>query len=195
LNVEGGMAMGRRAATVTGAVSVMTVLSLASLGWNWLAGSTVTATGPGADMDGITVDVRASEWAPLSPADPTVLDQSGFAMPSQMLPGAPGDGEVRLGVRVTLSNTTSAPEEFSLVEDFTMTGGLEPEPAPLSADTVGEVGRLGPGSALNAVLYFDLAAPEDEDMPPLYLKWTRGRDAVLIPVPLPGGEAPEPHQH
>lgn len=189
------MSVRRRTATVTGGVSVMTVLSVVFLGWNWFTGSTVTASGPIADMDGVAVAVESTVWAPMSPMDPTATDPSGFAMPAQMMPGAPGEGLVRLGVRVTLSNTTSGPEEFSLVEDFTMTGGLEAEPVPLSADTVGEVGRVGPGAALNAVLYFDLVPAEDEDMPPLYLKWTRGQDTVLIPVGLPGNEAPEPHQH
>ena len=57
-------------------------------------------------------------------------------MPAQMMPGAPTGNEMRLGVHVTLTNPQSRTAPFSLVEEFAMSGGLEPEPHPLSADTV-----------------------------------------------------------
>ena len=169
---------------------LVTTASAVMLGRLWLAGSTVSAAGPTASLDGATVDVRGAAWATMDHLE------DGFQMPAQMMPGAPNDDEVRLGVNVTLVNTRSGSYEFSLVDEFTMTGGLEAEPLRLTADTVGPLGRLGPGSALNAILYFDVKAPDGDDgFPPLYLNWTRGRDTILIQVPMPGGEVPAHGDH
>lgn len=176
------MTVTTRTTVLAGALSVLTVASLMVLGWGWLTGSTVTAAGPSATVDGVAVDVRQTNWAPL---DHVMNDAGGFLMPSQMMPGAPTGGEVRLGVAVTLRNTTSSTQEFSIPEDFTLSGATS-EPLPLAADTIGEIGRIGPGDALNGILYFDVLIPQGEELPPLYLRWTRGRDTVLIPVPLPG---------
>jgi hypothetical protein len=171
---------------------LITAASAPALGRLWFTDSTIIAAGQVASMDGVTVQVNRTEWAPMDHLEDT---SGGFAQPAQMMPGAPGEDEVRLGVKVTLMNTQSRTHEFSLPEEFTMTGGLESEPLGLSADTVGPIGRLGPGFALNAVLYFDVRVPEaGGEMPPLYLNWTRGGDAIQIQVPLPGGEAPA-HDH
>lgn len=177
----------RASRVVTLAVVLLSVVSAAVLGRLWLTGTNATATGPVATMAGVTVEVRDTEWAPMDHVDD---GRGGFLMPDQMMPGAPTGNEVRLGISVTLINTQSRMHEFSLVDEFTITGGLEPEPLPLTADTIGELGRLGPGSALKATLYFDIEAPEDEALPPLYLTWNRDRDTVRIPVQLPGEEIP-----
>lgn len=176
--------------TVAGAISALTVASLGLLAWGWFTGTTVTAAGTAANLDGATVDVRGAEWVFMDHVDD---GGGGFLMPDEMMPGAPTGDEVRLGVNVTLTNTRSRTHHFRLVDEFTMAAGEQPEPVPLSADTVGELGRLGPGSALHATLYFDVEVTDTDQLPPLYLQWTRGRDTVLIPVPTPG-EAPV-HQH
>jgi hypothetical protein len=180
----------RASRVITLVVVLLTVVSAAVLGRLWLTGTTATATEPVATMAGVTVEVRGTVWALM---DHVEDGQGGFLMPDEMMPGAPTGNRVRLGVGLTLINTRSQVHEFSLVDEFTMTGGREPEPLALSADTVGKLGRLGPGSALNATLYFDVEAPADDELPPLYLRWTRDRDTVLIPVPLPG--APPAHDH
>lgn len=182
-----------RPATITGAISVMTVASVAFIGWGWLTGSTVTAADTTATMDGLSIDIEGTQWAPM---DHLEDDQSGFLMPDQMMPGAPTGGAVRIGIDFTLTNTSSVTREFSLPDDFTMVGGLQSEPLPLGADTVGDLGRLSAGATINGILYFDLNGPEaeGEELPPLYLEWTQGRDSVRVPVPLPGDEAPE-HNH
>ncbi|HEY8453356.1 MAG: hypothetical protein FWJ70_12215 [Micromonosporaceae bacterium] len=180
------MRVAPRTTALASALSVLTVVSLMVLAWGWWGGATVTAAGPSATVDGVAVDVRQSNWAPL---DHVMDDAGGFLMPSQMMPGAPSGGEVRLGVSVTLRNTTSRTQEFSLVDDFTLLAGRDSEPLPLAADTVGEINRIGPGTAINGILYFDVLVPDDGELPPLYLRWTRGDDTVLIPVPVPG-EAP-----
>ncbi|HLV58109.1 MAG TPA: hypothetical protein VKY81_04460 [Natronosporangium sp.] len=184
------MRVAPRTTALAAALSALTVASLAVLGWGWWSGSTVTAAGPGATVDGVAVDVRQTNWAPL---DHVMDDAGGFLMPSQMMPGAPTGGQVRLGVTVTLRNTTSGTRELRLVEDFALVAGPDSEPVPLAADTIGGIGRIGPGTALNGILYFDVPVPADGELPPLYLRWTRGDDTVLIPVPVPG-EAPT-HVH
>jgi hypothetical protein len=184
------MGPGARRKAVAGITTALTVASLTLVAWGWLGGTTATASGPSAAMDGATVEVRRAEWALM---DHVEDGQGGFLMPDQMMPGAPTGDRVRLGVSVTLTNTRSGGYEFSLVDEFTMTGGYEPEPLALTADTVGQLGRLGPGNALNATLYFDVEVTDPDDLPQLYLTWTRGRDTIMIPVPSPG-EAPD-HDH
>jgi hypothetical protein len=169
---------------------VITLLSAAVFGRNLLFGSSAVAAGPVASMAGVTVEIRGTEWAGM---DHVEDGQGGFLMPDDMMPGAPTGGKARLGVRVTLVNTRPRIQEFNLLREFTLTGGLEPGPVTLTADTIGELGRLQPGTAINAVLYFDVEAPAaGEDLSPLYLNWTRGRDTVVMSVPFPGGE-PAPH--
>lgn len=169
---------------------VATLASAAFLGRMWFSGTTAVAAGPVARLDGFTVEVRDTEWAPMDHVDD---GRGGFVMPSSMMPGAPDTGQVRIGVRIVLQNTRGSVQEFSLPEEFTLAGGLETEPLHPVADTVGPLYRLGPGASLNAVLYYDVRAPADGELPPLYLNWTRGRDTVRIPLPLPDAEAPEPH--
>jgi hypothetical protein len=175
-------------------VAVLTLVSLSLLAWTKLAAPPAVAAGPAATMGGLRVEVSKTEWAPMN----MVMDgRGGFVMPDDMMPGAPESGRVRLGVGVTLVNTRSGTETFDLPGEFTITGGLETEAHPLAADTIGELSRLGPGSAMQGTLYFDLTVPADpaQPLPPLYLQWSRDGDAVRIPVQLPGGEMPEHHGH
>lgn len=182
-----------RRTAIGGAVVLLTLASLSLLAWSKLAGPAPIAEGSNATLDGIMVAVTDSEWQAL---DHVINDQGGYQMPGQMMPDAPEGGEVRLGIMVTLTNTRSGTESFSLVEDFSVTGGRSEDPLPLTADTIGALSRLGPGSAVQGTLYFDVAVPQEggAELPPLYLRWTRGGDAVRIPVQLPG-EAPEHPNH
>jgi hypothetical protein len=174
-------------------VGLLTVASLSLLAWTKLAGPEPIAPGDTATLDGMSVQVGGSEWAVMNMVENS---QGGYLMPDQMMPGAPTGGEVRLGVSVTMFNTRSSTLPVSLVDEFMVSGGLEPEPKPLSADTVGELRRLAPGSAVQGTLYFDVAVPEEADptLPPLYLHWTRGGDTIRIPVQLPG-DVPEHQGH
>lgn len=181
-----------RRTAVIGTVALLTVASLGLLAWTKLAGPPPIAPDETVSMDGITVSVGESQWQTMNH---TIDNQGGFQMPDQMMPGAPTGNDMRLGIHVTLTNPQSRTEPFSLPDEFSISGGLEPEPRPLTADTVGTLNRLGPGTALQAVLYFDVEVPDVENptLPQLYLHWSRGGDAVRIPVQLPG-EVPE-HDH
>jgi hypothetical protein len=182
----------RRTALAT-AIGLVTAASLGLLGWQWLTGSTAVASGTSASLGGLTTHVESAGWMEFDMGH--VMDgQGGFMMPDAMMPGAPTGTDRRLGVNLTLSNTADGVREFSLPDEFTLTGGVASQPVPLVADTLGELPRLAPGSAVNAVLYFDLEVPGADD-PPLYLQWTRNGDTIRIPVPIAGNTPEEHEQH
>jgi len=184
---------GARRTVVVATVALLTLASLSLLAWTRLAGAPPIAPDSTATLDGMSIEIRKTEWAVLNHVD---NGQGGYLMPDQMMPGAPTGNEVRLGLGVTLTNTRADTQGFSLVDEFWISGGLEPEPKPLSADTIGDLSRLGPGTALQGTLYFDVEVPDGEDptIPPLYLEWDRGGNAIRIPVQLPG-EVPEHSGH
>jgi hypothetical protein len=185
------MRLATRRTYIAAAVTLVTIASLGYLAWDRLSAPSVV-TGTSATVDGVTAEISEAAWVDFDMGH--VMDgQGGFMMPGQMMPDAPEDGEVRLGVTVTLQNTNGGTREFNLGDEFALTGGVESQPQAISADTIGEFSRLGPGAAIDGILYFDIAVPGTED-PPLYLRWTRDGDTVLIPVPLDDG-SPEHSEH
>lgn len=180
----------RRALFAT--VALLTAASLTLLGWQ-LLGATPVAAGTSASIGGLNTNVRSGGWIDFDMGH--VMDgQGGFMMPDAMMPGAPSGGQVRLGVAVTLANTSSRTVEFNLLGEFTVTGGGLEQPSPPVANTVGDLSRLGPGSAIDGVLYFDIDPPA-EDAAPIYLRWSRDGRTVQIPVPFTDTDVPLPHQH
>lgn len=117
-------------------------------------------------------------------------DQGGYQMPAQMMPGAPVGNDMRLGVPLTLENTSRDVRQFNLADEFSLVGGLNDAPRPLQADTFGRLPRLTPGSAVDGVLYFDTVVPDSND-PPLYLEWNRAGHTVRLAIPLAGAD----HDH
>lgn len=107
--------------------------------------------------------------------------QGGFQMPAQMMPGAPTDGEMRLGVPITLTNESGRVREFHPAREFSLVGGHGNATSSLNSDTFGWLARLNPNSAVGGVLYFDVKDPVPGD-PPLYLKWARGGSQDRLPV-------------
>jgi hypothetical protein len=118
--------------------------------------------------------------------------RGGFVMPHQMMPDAPGSDEVRLGISITLSNTDSQTQRFSLVDEFTVVGGVEAAPTRLRADSIGALPRLAPGAAVHGTLYFDLERSAQPHSP-TYLRWVRDGKAVSIPLSI--GGSPPGHDH
>lgn len=174
--------MGPRARRITlVAATIMTVLSVVVLAWQRVAGPDVAA-GRAATLSGLTIEVAAADWVEMGHLESS---PGGFAMPGQMMPGAPQGDEVRLGISITLSNTATSSRGFNLVEEFALIGGSVKQPLGLSADTIGTLPRLGPGASVRGTLYFDLTVPTESD-PPLYLMWVRDGDTVRLPVPLDG---------
>lgn len=184
------MGLGARRITVAATIAALTVASVGLLAWQRLGGPSVVS-GSAATVDGITTEIRDAGWVEFDMGH--VMDgQGGFMMPDQMMPGTPSGDQVRLGITLTLLNTSGTTREFNLAGEFSVTGGRTPEPQPISADSIGELPRLAPGAALDGTLYFDLEVPTDDD-PPLLLRWTRGGGSVLIEVPL-AADAPV-HEH
>jgi hypothetical protein len=188
---EALMGLTARRTSIVTAAALLTIISLGFLAWQRLSAEPV-ATGTSASLEGVTTEVHEAAWVAFDMGH--VMDgQGGFMMPDQMMPDAPSGDEVRLGVTVTLQNTDGTTRGFNVIDEFTIIGGLEPEPRVVSADTIGDFSRLGPGAAVDGTLYFDIAVPGAGD-PPLYLQWTRGGDTALIEVPLTE-DAPEHEQH
>jgi hypothetical protein len=167
---------------------LVTVASASVLGRHWLAGPP-PVTGTTAALGGMTAQLHHAEWLEMG----HVHDgEGGFIMPDEMMPGAPRGDEVRLGISLTLLNTDRHTQRFTLVDEFTLTGGQLAEPRSLSADTIGSLSRLGPDGAVDGTLYFDVELPGPDD-PPLLLQWSRDGRTVHIEVPLHAD--PPAHEH
>jgi hypothetical protein len=139
-----------------------------------------------ASIGGLTARSGQAGWVSM---DAHSMDsQGGFQMPAQMMPGAPAGDEMRLGVPLTLINTSAEAREFNLREEFFLAGGASDTLVALHSDTFGLLGRLSAGSAVNGVLYFDTTVPTSTD-PPLVLRWTRNGASVDIAIPWTGGPA------
>ncbi|HEY8472081.1 MAG TPA: hypothetical protein VIL37_05530 [Natronosporangium sp.] len=185
------MGLATRRTSVVTIAALLTIISLGFLAWHRLSAEPAVI-GTSAELAGMTTEVQAAGWVGFDMGH-VMNGQGGFMMPSQMMPDAPSGDEVRLGVTVTLVNTNDGTQEFNILDEFAIVGGLETEPQPVSADTIGELSRLGPGAAIDGTLYFDVEIPSPDD-PPLQLQWTRDGETVLIEVPLTEEDAPA-HEH
>lgn len=143
-----------------------------------------------ATLGGLTAAVRDAGW--LSMDGHNMDSQGGYQMPAQMMPGAPVGDDMRFGIPLTLTNTSGEVRQFNLADEFFLSGARIAHPRPLHSDTFGRLGRLGPGSAVDGVLYFDTVVPDASD-PPLYLEWRRAGDITRLAIPLLAGD--QPHDH
>jgi len=144
-----------------------------------------------ATVEGLAVDVRDAGWVPMDAH--TMDSQGGYQMPAQMMPGAPAGDEMRLGIPLRLLNTTDKTLEFDLSEEFVLVGGTIDGAVQLHSDTFGLLRRLGPGSAVNGVLYFDTTVPAATD-PALILRWIHGGKRHDLSIPF-GSTTQAPHPH
>lgn len=144
-----------------------------------------------ATLGGLSVRLHDAGW--LGMDSHSTDNQGGYQMPAQMMPGAPVGDDMRLGVPLTLVNTTGRVAQFDLAKEFTLGGGVTDEPRPLHSDTFGALPRLTPGNAVDGVLYFDTKVP-DPSRPQMYLIWTRAGGEVRLAVSLPGG-SPDHDEH
>lgn len=134
-----------------------------------------------ATVGGLSVSVRDAGW--LTMDGHNMDNQGGYQMPSQMMPGAPTGDDMRFGVPLTLVNTSGDVRRFNVAEEFFLRGGRTAEPRAMHSDTFGRLTRLGPGNAVDGVLYFDTVVPDAAD-PPLYLEWRRDGDTTSLAIPL-----------
>ena len=166
-----------------------TVLLLAAVGTGLLMRyKSATPTDQVAAIGDLSVRLHDAGWINMDGHDQA--NQGGYQMPAQMMPGAPAGDEMRFGVPLTLVNTGGKFLRFSLVEEFFLRGGRTDEPRRLHSDTFGQLARLGPGNAIDGVLYFDTIVPAAAD-PPLYLEWRRDGDTSILAIPLLAGGIPD----
>jgi hypothetical protein len=149
------------------------------------------STATAASLGGLDAVPGPAGWATM---DGHHMDgQNGYQMPSSMMPGAPEGDDMRLGIPITLTNTTDSVRQFDLAREFSLSGSRDGGSRKLNSDTLGKLPRLNAGNAVRGVLYFDVAPPRAGD-PPLHLVWKRNGDSRRITVRMPG-ETPEEHQH
>ena len=132
-----------------------------------------------ATLGGLTARLHDAGWLSMEMHQAM---QGGYQMPAQMMPGAPPGDELRLGVPLTLVNTSGEARAFRLVDEFFLAGGRITTPRGLHSDTFGTLPRLAPGSGVDGVIYFDTVVPSESD-PPLYLIWRRGGETVQLAIP------------
>ena len=105
---------------------------------------------------------------------------SGYSMPSSMMPGMQPVGDNRLRIEVDLSNVTSSVQQYSTT-DFNLSapGGKtwqvnsqEHSALPASAD-------LQPGFRTTVDVYFDIPASDSKN---LTLHWSHGGRTISMPV-------------
>lgn len=182
----GRYAWGHIALVVLAVLSATTGMWILATRTNGPAGLPVSA-----EVDGLAIGLYEAGWVPM---DAHSMDsQGGFQMPAQMMPGAPAGNEMRLGIAVTLLNTADGVREFNLGEEVVLVGGVVDGAVRLHSDTFGLLQRLGPGSAVNGVLYFDTTVPATSD-PALVLRWSRSGETFDLAIPL-GSVRPAPHPH
>jgi hypothetical protein len=144
-----------------------------------------------AALGGLDAVPGTAGWASMAKHD--AQGQNGYQMPSSMMPGAPEGDDIRLGIPLTLTNSTGSVRQFDLAREFSLGGGRDSGPRKLHSDTLGQLPRLNAGSAVRGVLYFDVAPPQAGD-PPLLLVWKRDGDSRRMTIRVPG-QTPEQHQH
>jgi hypothetical protein len=105
---------------------------------------------------------------------------SGYSMPSSMMPGMQPVGDNRLRIEVDLSNVTGSVRQYSTT-DFTLSApggktwqvnGQEHSSQPGSAG-------LQPGFSTTVDVYFDIPASNSKH---LTLHWSRGGRTISMPV-------------
>jgi hypothetical protein len=144
-----------------------------------------------AGLGGLDAVPGPAGWAAMANHD--MDGPSRYQMPSSMMPGAPEGDDMRLGIPLTLTNSTDSVRQFDLTREFSLRGGKGGKSRKLHSHTLGELPRLNAGSAVRGVLYFDVEPPGAGD-PPLYLVWKRDGDSRRMTVRMPG-RTPEKHQH
>jgi mono/diheme cytochrome c family protein len=134
-------------------------------------------------VDGLFLRLESSEWL----HDGMDHSGSGFQMPSSMAPGMPIEGQTRLSVEVSVTNTDRQAHSFHAeeLELRSSNGAVWPS---LSSEV--EAITLAPGEIVNSILQFDVP----QTLPGVRLVWahagietgllsTRPADHLAKPAP------------
>lgn len=184
------------AAAVALALLGLAQISLVRTGFDWITGlrsdsgsAAVTLVTAG---DGITTAVATATWVAHDENDSTVAGP-GYQMPLSMMPGMPAAGEMRLGISLTITNSSTQLRPVDPASEFVLRDARNGGEWHLSADTFGGLSRLGPDAGVHGVIFFDLAPPADGGRN-LYVDWKRAGGAGQLAIPLNGAAPTHSHQ-
>jgi hypothetical protein len=184
------------AAAVALALLGLAQISLVRTGFDWITGlrsgsepAAVTLVAAG---DGITTAVATATWVAHDENDSTVAGP-GYQMPLSMMPGMPAAGEMRLGISLTITNSSTQLRPVDPASEFVLRDARNGGEWHLSADTFGGLSRLGPDAGVHGVIFFDLAPPADGGRN-LYVDWKRAGGAGRLAIPLNGAAPTHSHQ-
>jgi Domain of unknown function (DUF4352) len=143
-----------------------------------------------ASLGGLTAETSKAEWVgmdhDMSP------NATGYTMPPAMMPGMPEQGEQRMSVSVTITNTGDQTRPLRPLEEFTLRTAKSDARWSAHSDSFGELPRLAPRSGVSGVLFFDLP-PEDVADSDVWIEWSHEGSSTRLSVPL-NGAVPK-HQH
>jgi hypothetical protein len=169
-----------------------TVLALAGstqliLGWLPAFGSAAPPVQAAAVAgDGVAARVVESRWVGHDHNAETGTGP-GYQMPLSMMPGMPADGQVRLAVSVTVTNTGTTGRRMDPDKEFTLSDAASDEAWRPVADTFDGLSRLGSLSAADGVVFFDVPEQKQTDGQ-FYVGWKHAGQSVRLAV-RPGQDA------
>jgi hypothetical protein len=144
--------------------------------------------------DGMAAAVTAARWVSSGHEhdEAQANGPGGYAMPLSMMPGMVPEGQMRLLVTLTLTNSADAGRPLDTAKEFVLRDARNDSSWPLKADSFGGLPRLGPASAVRGTLYFDLPPPTDSTR--LYVDWKRDGRSIRLAVPIDGNNAGHSHR-
>lgn len=145
-----------------------------------------------ATVDSLTAQVLSAGWSDMD--HDMSGDSPGYQMPAAMMPGMPENGDQRLGVAVTVVNTSADTRPLRPAEEFVLRTSKDDKRWTPRADTFGELPRLAPGNAVKGTLFFDLPSTALKDSP-AWIEWTHGDTANRLMLPMDGVSDGPGHSH
>jgi hypothetical protein len=171
------------------AASVLAMAGIAQLliGWLPALGSAAQPPQPSAvAADGVAARVVQARWI-AHDHNAATGSGPGYQMPLSMMPGMPADGQIRLALSVTVTNTATGGRPISPEDEFTLRDAGSGESWRPATDTFDGMSRLGPLSAADGVIFFDLPE-EKQGEGQLYVDWKHSKRSVRLAV-RPGQDA------
>jgi hypothetical protein len=165
------------------AASVLALAGIAQLMLGWLPalGSAAPPPQPAAvAADGVATRVVQARWIAHDHNADTGTGP-GYQMPLSMMPGMPADGQARLALSVTVTNTASGGRPVDPEDEFILRDAASDESWRPAADTFDGLSRLGSLNAADGVIFFDLPE-EKQGEGQLYLDWKHAGRSVRLAV-------------
>jgi uncharacterized protein DUF4352 len=173
-------------------IVILAALSLAIFGVTRLVASLTADPEPVqvGSLDSLTAEVTVAGWVDMD--HNMSANAPGYQMPPAMMPGMPDQGEERMSVTVTVTNTSDQTRPLHPANEFTLRAAKGDRKWTEHSDDFGELPRLAPHSAVTGVIFFDLP-PADVSDSPMWIEWSHSGDSASLSVPL-NGAVPN-HQH